>query len=232
MKPSTSVAWVRKVWNRTTSVMAQPAAVSTARTFSKACAVWATTSPDPATSPARLVPTCPATITISPAGTVIPCEYMPSAGPSPLGGMVQLVGAVGGPRDRDGSARGVEAIGKGRAHRRMIPQGRRDRHVLVLHHQPALTHLVHVHQREKGHPTLVGDARLDVVGVHLEEESGDLGDGGWAPGIDARPQASRPGQEKQVAIVRIVIRVVMSHEDVTQAGQRHSCLGQANGHAV
>src|SRR5882724_4937647 len=84
MKPSTSVAWVRKVWNRTTSVMAQPAAVSTARTFSKACVVWATTSPDPATSPARLVPTCPATTTISPAGTVIPCEYMPSAGPRSL----------------------------------------------------------------------------------------------------------------------------------------------------
>src|SRR2546422_3872744 len=96
MKPSTSVAWVRKVWNRTTSVMAQPAAVSTARTFSKACVVWATTSPDPATSPARSVPTCPATITISPAGTVIPCEYMPSAGPSSLevialGAMVTLL---------------------------------------------------------------------------------------------------------------------------------------------
>src|SRR5712692_7500569 len=97
MKPSTSVAWVRKVWKRTTSVMAQPAAVSTARTFSKACVVWATTSPDPATSPARLVPTCPATTTISPAGTVIPCEYMPRTGPSSLevialGAMVALLG--------------------------------------------------------------------------------------------------------------------------------------------
>src|SRR6266849_1075297 len=97
MKPSISVAWVRKVWKRTTSVMAQPAAVSTARTFSKACVVWATTSPDPATSPARLVPTCPATTTISPAGTVIPCEYMPRTGPSSLevialGAMVALLG--------------------------------------------------------------------------------------------------------------------------------------------
>src|SRR5712692_2337776 len=84
MKPSMSVAWVRKVWKRTTSVMAQPAAVSTARTFSKACMVWATTSPVPATSPARLTPTCPATTTISPAGTIMPWEYMPSAGPSSL----------------------------------------------------------------------------------------------------------------------------------------------------
>src|SRR5713226_3409946 len=84
MKPSMSVAWVRKVWKRTTSVMAQPAAVSTARTFSKACMVWATTSPVPATSPARLTPTCPATTTISPAGTIMPWEYMPRAGPSSL----------------------------------------------------------------------------------------------------------------------------------------------------
>src|SRR5262245_33746728 len=84
MNPSMSEACVRNVWNRTTSAMLEPAAARTARTFSNACFVWAATSPDPTTLPARSVPTCPATMTSSPAGTVMPCEYLPSAGPRSL----------------------------------------------------------------------------------------------------------------------------------------------------
>src|SRR5215467_11341073 len=92
MKPSIPEAWVRKVWKRITSAIPEPAAASTDRTFSKACFVCATTSPRPTTLPAPSVPTCPATTTSSPAGAVMPWEYMPSAGPSSfevtaLGGM-------------------------------------------------------------------------------------------------------------------------------------------------
>src|SRR5262245_18412922 len=95
MKLSMSDACVRKVWNRITSDMPEPAAASTDSTFSKACFVWATTSPRPTTLPARSVPTCPATTTSSPAGAVMPWEYMPSAGPSSFdvtgfGGMARL----------------------------------------------------------------------------------------------------------------------------------------------
>src|SRR5512144_2492099 len=82
MKPSMSAAWVRKVWKRATWPMAEPAASSTARMFSKVCLVCATTSPGPARRPVRSMPTCPATTTISPPGATMPCEYIPSVGPS------------------------------------------------------------------------------------------------------------------------------------------------------
>src|SRR5215471_20582829 len=64
--------------------MPQPAAASTALTLSRACFVCAPTSPGPMSFPARSSPTCPATTTSSPAGAVMPWEYMPSAGPSSL----------------------------------------------------------------------------------------------------------------------------------------------------
>src|SRR5712691_2663962 len=82
MNPSMSAAWVREVWKRTIRFMADPAASSTAWTFSKACLVWAATSPGPIRRPARSIPTCPATTTISPPGEIMPCEYIPSVGPS------------------------------------------------------------------------------------------------------------------------------------------------------
>jgi len=82
MKPSMSVAWVRKVWKRTICCMSEPAASSTARTFSKACRVWATTSPGPTSLPARSAATCPATTTSSPPGAIMPWEYIPNVGPS------------------------------------------------------------------------------------------------------------------------------------------------------
>src|SRR5258705_6446886 len=82
MKPSMSAAWGRKVWKRTIWRTPEPAASSTARTFSKAWRVWATTSPGPMSFPARSAPTCPATTTNSPPGATMPCEYIPSVGPS------------------------------------------------------------------------------------------------------------------------------------------------------
>src|SRR5713101_6959322 len=82
MKPSMSAAWVRKVWKRTIWPTPEPAASSTARTFSKACRVWVTTSPGPTSFPARSAPTCPATTTSSPPGATMPCEYIPNVGPS------------------------------------------------------------------------------------------------------------------------------------------------------
>src|SRR5215467_10773295 len=127
MKPSISEAWVRKVWKRITSTIPVPAAVSTERTFSKACFVCATTSPRPTTLPARSVPTCPATTTSSPAGAVMPWEYMPSAGPSSFdvtgfGGMARLAEpdvlevdglAVDPPGGRSDPARECPGLGHG-----------------------------------------------------------------------------------------------------------------------
>src|SRR5260370_20893575 len=74
--------WVRKVGRRTIGRTRERAASSTARTFSKAWGVWATTSPGPTSSPAGCAPTCPATTTSSPPGAIMPCEYTPNVGPS------------------------------------------------------------------------------------------------------------------------------------------------------
>src|SRR3954470_9818539 len=84
MKPPMSLERVRNVCSRTTSRMVQPAASTTVRTFSSACLVWLTTS-SPGTRPSALRPTCPATITSSPARATMPCEYIPSGGPKLLG---------------------------------------------------------------------------------------------------------------------------------------------------
>src|SRR4029453_10879353 len=100
MKWSMSVAWVRKVWKRTTSRMPQPAARSTFSMFANVWRVWAATSPGPTRRPPPSTPTCPATTTISPAGATIPGEYIPSVGPSSF----------------DVTARGAMIAGSAQAH--------------------------------------------------------------------------------------------------------------------
>ena len=65
-----------------TSCIVQPAAPTTVAMFSKTCRVWDPTS-GPAIPPSGLVPTCPATTTRPLAS--IPCEYIPSGRPKPLG---------------------------------------------------------------------------------------------------------------------------------------------------
>src|SRR5919108_4994951 len=99
MKPAMSSLRVRKVCRRTTSRIVQPAASTTARTFSSACLVWLPTS-SPATRPSAARPTWPATITRSPGRATIPCEYIPSGGPKPLGTIVSATAPLlGGLRD-------------------------------------------------------------------------------------------------------------------------------------
>src|ERR1700730_11357485 len=82
MKPSMSAAGGRRVWKRPAWRMLDPAASSTARTFSKAWRVWASASPGPTSFPARSAATCPATTTSPPPGAIMPCEYIPNVGPS------------------------------------------------------------------------------------------------------------------------------------------------------
>src|SRR5262249_24274732 len=79
-----SSARVRNVCSRTTSRIVHPPASTTARTFARACLVWATTSPT-ATWPSAAIPTCPATITSSRPAAIMPCEYIPSGEPRLFG---------------------------------------------------------------------------------------------------------------------------------------------------
>src|SRR5262245_57041969 len=93
MKPAMSSLRVRNVCSRTTSRIVQPAASTTARTFSSACFVWLPTSA-PATRPSAVMPTWPATTTSSPARAIMPCEYIPSGRPKALGTTASATGAV------------------------------------------------------------------------------------------------------------------------------------------
>src|SRR6185503_17520677 len=79
--------------------MPHPAARSTLSTLAKVWRVCASTSPGPTRRPPSM-PTCPATTTISPAGATMPCEYIPSVGPSAF----------------DVTARGVMVAGSTQAH--------------------------------------------------------------------------------------------------------------------
>jgi hypothetical protein len=44
----------------------------------------------------------------------------------------------------------------------------RDLHVLVLHHGACLDQLVDMNQRSEGDAAFIGDARIDVGGIHFE----------------------------------------------------------------
>src|SRR5215468_11327365 len=103
--------------------MPQPAAASTALTLSRACFVCAPTSPGPMSFPARSSPTCPATTTSSPAGAVMPWEYMPSAGPSSF-----EVTALGGMRLSEPDILVVDGLAVDAAGRRSNPASE---HVVV-----------------------------------------------------------------------------------------------------
>ena len=135
-----------------------------------------------------------------------------------LGELDEVVGGRRVARDDDRPVARVEAIAEGRHDRRMIDERGRDLQVLVLQDQAALASArgrwTSGHER---HPALVGDAGLDVVGVHLEEEPRHLLERRRPPGVDPRPQARGPGQPDQVAVVGVVVRMVVGEEDVAQA---------------
>jgi hypothetical protein len=83
-----------------------------------------------------------------------------------------------------------------------------------------------VDERNEWHPSLVGDAGVDVVCVHLEEQTRHLRKRRRTPRIDATPQTGRPCNQQQVAVVGVVIRMVVSEEDMAKSGQSHSGLIQ------
>src|SRR5215469_343129 len=130
--------------------MPQPAATSTALTLSRACFVCAPTSPGPMSFPARSSPTCPATTTSSPAGAVMPWEYMPSAGPSSF-----EVTALGGMRLSEPDVRELDRLAVDAAGRRGNPA----RELAGLGHR--------VHETLHVGLVLLGGQPLAVSGIPL-----------------------------------------------------------------
>jgi hypothetical protein len=98
----------------------------------------------------------------------------------------------------------------------MVGERRRDRHHVVLHHHAPFRELVDLDQRRQRDAPFVRAARLDVKGVHLEEEPGHPLERRGTPGVDARAQPGSPGEPDQVAVVGVVVRVVVGQEHVAQ----------------
>jgi hypothetical protein len=104
--------------------------------------------------------------------------------------------------------------------------------VLVLEHEARRGQLVDWNQRRQRNPPFVGDARVDVGGIHLEEQARHLLERRRPPGVDARAQPRGPREPHQIAVVGRVIRVLVGQEDVAQGGQRNAGERELPGDAV
>lgn len=74
-------------------------------------------------------------------------------------------------RDNDRAVRGIEAVRERRDHRRVVHKRGGHLHLVIAHHWTALKHLVRMNKRCEGDSSFVRDSHIDVVFVHLEEES-------------------------------------------------------------
>jgi len=66
--------------------------------------------------------------------------------------------------------------------RGVIDERGRDLDIVIGHHAAAVENLVNMHERREWHSALVRDSRLNIEGVHLEEQPRHLLEwGGKAP---------------------------------------------------
>jgi hypothetical protein len=103
----------------------------------------------------------------------------------------------------------------------MVDERGRYPHLTVVQYDARAVEIVDAEQRRQRHAPFVGDSRFDVCRVERKKLRCHPGQRRRPPAIDRRLEAGRPGQEEQVAIVRVVIRVMMRDEDVADRSQRH-----------
>ena len=126
----------------------------------------------------------------------------------------------------------IEAIRERRYHWRMIDECSGDLHVVVRHHDATIANLVWVNQRHERRPAFVCNPRIDIVGVHLEEQLRHLLERRWSPRVDSGVQAGGPRQPDQIAVVSVMVGMLMGQEDVPQRIEGHAGKGQLPGDAV
>jgi hypothetical protein len=81
----------------------------------------------------------------------------------------------------------------------------RDLYVTITEDRATIGELVGVHQRYERGLALIAHADTDVVGVHFEEQSGDLLEGRRSPRIYLRVQPDRPRRHDEISVVGVVI---------------------------
>src|SRR5678815_2901278 len=121
----------------------------------------------------------------------------------------EVVRRCGIARDDDGPIAPIEPIAERGDDGGMMYECSSDLDIVVFHDEAALAQLVDVNQWNERNSSLVSDARIDVVRVHLEEQLRHLRERRWAPSVYAGPKPRGPRERKQVSVVGIVIRVMM-----------------------
>jgi len=115
-------------------------------------------------------------------------------------------------RDHDRSIRRIEAIGKRGSDRWMIDQRGRDLDAFVFENLAGGGKIVRADQRRELHPLFVGHTCRDVDRVHFEEQARHFLERRRSESIHRRAQSTRPGQQQQIAVVGVVIRMVVRDE--------------------
>jgi len=92
-----------------------------------------------------------------------------------------------------------------------------------------LRNLVWMDKRNKRHPSFVRDARLHVIGVHLQEQARHASERGRPPSVHAVLESRLPSQQKKVSVIRVVVRVLVRDENVANSAQRHSGSHELDG---
>ena len=114
----------------------------------------------------------------------------------------------------------------------MIDLRRCDPYNAIVQHDPWGREIVWSQKRRQRDASLIGDARVDVGSIHGEVLRGHVRQRCRTPAIDRRLKASRPCQKQQIAEIRVVIRVMVRDEHVTDRSERYVSGDQLPGHAV
>src|SRR5437867_918345 len=98
-----------------------------------------------------------------------------------------------------------------------------DLHVLVLHDQPGLLEFVNCNQLARIRTAFIDNAGVDIELLVTEKILRHLLQTSRSESIDPNRLAGYPRVIKQGAVFKIMIRMVMSNEDVAQSVKRHTC---------
>src|SRR5690348_13620 len=102
----------------------------------------------------------------------------------------------------------------------MIDERTRQGNVGIFHDDPARSPFVRMHKRSERRATFVLNASCDIKSVHLEEQLGHLSERRWAPCIHTMLESGGPSQQEKVSIVRVMVRMVVGNEYMTDCIQR------------
>jgi hypothetical protein len=82
-----------------------------------------------------------------------------------------------------------------------------------------------MYERRERWVSFVRDMRIDIGSAHIQEQPRYPLEGRRSPRIDTCVHSRDPRQQHQVAVVRVVIRMMVCDENVPQGGDGHTSGG-------